>query len=473
LEPVGHPALVLSDPGGPFALREEWDSTLRSGDPLSFPGYAAKLSAAGRESVRTGLADGFVVIEGDFDVLGGSMGLVHGERVVRAFDRAVELGLPVVAITRSGGARMHEGMVALTQMARTAAAARRHERAGLLSVAVHLSPTTGGVFASYSSLCQVRVAEAGATIGFAGPRVVEQTTGEPVDGSHTAETALANGLVDAVLPVEEIPAWVRGALGIAPADGPSTHRPPTPVAPLAEPAEGAWGEVERARSFGRPSGTHVARALVTSWTEIGGRVDPALRAGLATVHGQRAVVVATDRYAGSGRPTPAGYRLAQRAFRLAGNLGLPVVSLVDMPGAEPGSASENDGMAGEIARTFAALLEVPTPTVAVCVGEGGSGGALALAAADVLLIQEHAIFSVIAPEGAAAILEHDAGKASEVAPSLRLTSADVVELGVVDEVVPDTVDAVVDAVARLLVDPAPTTRRLSRLDAATERWLLG
>lgn len=471
---------MLTDPTGPFALVEEWDAGLATADPLAFPGYAERIAELGRESVRTGRAEGCVVIEGDFDVLGGSMGLVHGEKVVRAFDRAVELGLPVVAITRTGGARMQEGMVALAQMARTAAAVRRHDRAGLLSVAVHLSPTTGGVFASYGSLCALQVAEAGATIGFAGPRVVEQTTGAAVEGSHTAETALDHGLVDAVLPVDDIPAWVRGALGLDAAGGPVVTPPPAPSTPATSTrSDGdgdgeqrdAWAEVEAARAVGRPSGIHVAASLASSWTELGLGVDGALRVGLATVAGHRSVVVASDRYAGTGRPTPAGYRLVQRGLALAGRLGLPVVSLVDLPGAEPGSDAENAGVAGEIARTFAALVDVPTPTVAVCVGEGGSGGALALAAADVLAIQEHAIFSVIAPEGAAAILERDATQAPRIAPLLKLTSRDVVGLGVADEVVADTVEAVVDAVARHLATPPPVGRRLTRLDDATRRQL--
>src|SRR4051794_18988647 len=197
-------------------LVEEWDADLRSGDPLSFPGYAQKLGALPNESVRTGLAEGFVLIEGDFDVIGGSMGLVHGEKVVRAFDRATAERLPVVVVTRSGGARMQEGMASLIQLSRTAAAVGRHRAAGLLSISVHRSPTTGGVFASYGSLTDLRVAEAGATIGFAGPRVVEQTTGREVDsGSHTAETAFASGLVDAVLPPDEIARWVQAALGRA------------------------------------------------------------------------------------------------------------------------------------------------------------------------------------------------------------------------------------------------------------------
>ncbi len=464
-------------------LQEHWDTDLRSGDPLGFPGYAAKLASLDHESVDTGLADGFVLIEGDFDVVGGSMGLVHGEKVVRAYDRAVEARLPVVVVTRSGGARMQEGMVSLVQMARTAAAARRHGRAGLLSISVHRSPTTGGVLASYGSLSDLRVAETGATLGFAGPRVVEQTTGEAVDDtSHTAASAFAAHLVDAVADPDDLSTWVQGALGRE-ATPLRAYRPPTPIrsgnppAASAGPTSAAWFEVQAARAMGRPTGIHVAAAASTSWTELGAGTDPALRTALATVGVHRVVAVAFDRYAGGGRPGPDGFRLAQRGIALAGRLGLPVITFVDTPGADPSSASENGGIAGEIARTFAAMAEAPGPTVAVCVGEGGSGGALALAAADRFLMQEHAIFSVIGPEGAAAILDHDANNAAAVAPHLRLTSADLLDLGVVDAVVPDSVEATVAAVHHALDDlgtgPAERggSRRRDRFDEATARWL--
>jgi acetyl-CoA carboxylase carboxyl transferase subunit beta len=228
--------------------------------------------------------------------------------------------------------------------------------------------------------------------------------------------------------------------------------------------------------MGRPTGIHVAAAATTSWTELGEGTDPALRTALATLGGRRVVVVAFDRYAGGGQPGPAGFRLAERGIALAGRLGLPVVTFVDTPGADPSPESENGGIAGEIARTHAAMAEVPTPTVSVCVGEGGSGGALALASADRLLIQEHAIFSVIGPEGAAAILARDAAKAPEVAEQLRLTSADALALGVVDAVVPDdvgeTVAAVVSALAELDHE-VPGTNRRARSDRATARWLSG
>lgn len=442
-----------------------WDDALASTDPLGFPGYREQLArAGGRESVTTGRTAHYAFVEGCFDVLGGSMGAVHGERVVRAYRRAMEARLPMVVLTSSGGARMQEGMVSLVQMARCAAAARAHADAGLLSVGVYRPPTTGGVFASYASLVDVRAASPGATVGFAGPRVVELTLGERLpEGSHTAESAFAAGLVDAVVAPDDQPAWLESALGLRDTPLPGRELP----APAVVSGEGAWAEVLRARDPGRPTGIDWAARLCESWTELHG-TDPTVRAGLARLAGARLVVVAMDRHANDGRPTPAGFRLAQRAIALAGRLRLPLLTLVDTPGAHPGPASEADGIAGEIARTFAAMAAFPMPSVSVCVGEGGSGGALALAATDRLLVQEHAIFSVIAPEGAAAILERDAAKAPELAARLALTSADLLRLGVVDAVAPDDDlrGAVVDA-----LHAAAAGDRLRRFDAATARAL--
>jgi len=481
---------------------EEWDTDLRSGDPLDFPGYAERLAEVGAESVRTGLTATHVRIEGDFDAFGGSMGVVHGERVVRAFDRACERRLPVVCVTRSGGARMQEGMVSLVQMGRVAGAIRRHSEAGLLSVAVMRSPTTGGVFASYASLCSLRAAEAGAVVGFAGPRLVEATTGEDVTGrSHSAETALAAGLVDAVLVPDELDGWVEAVLGEA-------DRPPAPRALVAGPSRpllssgssgssgsggapgspeeseasvsggatvpsgssgSAWGEVVAARRADRPSGIDLAALLCESWVDLAAP-DPTLRSGLARIGDRRFVVLASDRHAGTGRPTPTAYRQARRAVDLAGSLGLGLVSLVDLPGAEPGIASENDGVAAEIAVTFAALDGVAVPTVAACVGEGGSGGALALAWADRLLVQEHATFAVIAPESAALILGRHADEIPAVAAELGLTSADLLRLGVVDGVIPDEPAAAVAAL-RAALDDVPVGRRRERPDGLSRSAL--
>lgn len=443
-------------------LQSEWDADLRGGDPLAFPGY----SAPDEESVITGRTTaGYALIQGRFDVLGGSMGAAHGERVVRAYRRAIDERLPVVVVTSSGGARMQEGMVSLIQLARTAAAARGHAGAGLLQVAVHRSPTTGGVFASYSSLADVRAAEPGALIGFAGPRVVELTTGErlPPD-SHTAESAFAAGLIDALVPRDAQAAWVEAVLGQR--DVRWAH-PGWAGRPAAAIPDGPWGEVVRARAPHRPPADAWAARLCQSWVPLHS-ADPVVRAGLATFEGRRLVVVAMTR----ARPAPAGYRLAQRAFALAGRLGLPVLTLVDTPGADPSATSEAAGIAGEIARTFAAMAEIPTPTVSVCTGEGGSGGALAFAFADRLLMLEHAVFSVIAPEGAAAILDRTTETASQRAADLRLTSGDLLALGIVDEVIAEDDGALRRSIARAL-DEAVVGDRTKRFDTATARTLLG
>jgi acyl-CoA carboxylase subunit beta len=425
-------------------LIQEWDRDLASADPLAFPGYAEALAAAPGESVRTGLADSrgvqLVLIQSDFDIFGGTMGAVAGEKIVRSFRRAVDRRLPVVAVTQTGGARMQEGMAALIQMPRTAAAADEHARAGLLSAIVYRSPTTGGVYASWASLLDVRAAEPRATLGFAGPRVVRQVTGQAVPPwSHTAESAYSAGLVDALVERADQVTWVNAVLGSV--DCPLTESSPdrVPAAAPAVPPESARQAVRRARGPGRPSGLEWAAALCSSWVELRGQ-DPAIRAGLARILDERVIVVAMDRHAdgvGGARPGPAAYRLARRAIGLADRLGLPLLTLVDTPGAEPGPDAERDGVAAGIAGTLQAMARLRAPSVAICVGEGGSGGAMALGHADRLFMLPGSVFSVISPEGAAAILYRDPSRADELAGRLRLTSTDLTALGIADGVLPE------------------------------------
>jgi acetyl-CoA carboxylase alpha subunit/acetyl-CoA carboxylase beta subunit len=424
-------------------LVQEWDRELASANPLAFPGYAEALAATTGESVRTGLAESggvhLVLIQSDYDIFGGTMGAVAGEKIVRSFRRAVDRGLPVVAVTQTGGARMQEGMASLIQMPRTVAAADEHARAGLLSAIVYRSPTTGGVYASWASLLDVRAAEPQATLGFAGPRVVRQVTGhEPPAGSHTAESAYAAGLVDALVERSEQVAWVNAVLGSV--DRPLARTGPArvPAVAAAAPAS-ARQAVQEARGRSRPSGLEWAAALCSSWVELRGQ-DPAIRAGLARILGERVVVVAMDRHAdgaGGARPGPAAYRLARRAIGLANRIGLPLLTLVDTPGAEPGPDAERDGVAAGIAATLQAMSRLRTPSVAICVGEGGSGGAMALGHADRLFMLPSSIFSVISPEGAATILYRDPSRADELAGRLRLTSTDLTSLGIADSVLPE------------------------------------
>lgn len=488
-----------------------WDgpsSGVVGDDPLGWPDYAetrarARLESGCVESVVTGDAvlrgdatrSRLAVVASAFEFIGGSMGLAAGERIVAAYDRAREERLPVLVLARSGGARIQEGMVALVQMARVADAARRHADAGLLQVAYLDSPTTGGVYASIVSLADVVWAAPRALIGFAGPRVVELTTGERlVDDEHTAESAAATGIIDAVL----TPGEARDALAILlaairrPKRRPNHggHRRDTANRSVhqrdanGEPARllDPWAEVQRARARERPSGRWWLDRLLPRRVEcrgdrVGG-LDPVVVAGIglldaAETHDEPTSVafVAIDRHTGNGRPGPAGYRTARRVLALSRRLGLPVLTLVDTPGADPSPASERAGIAGEIARTLAALAAHSSPTVSLVVGEGGSGGALALAAADRCFLLDGSIFSVIGPEGAAAILERDAERAADVAPLLKLTGSDLLALGIVDGVIrAEPVAGVADALRAALAEATPGDGR-ARLDAATSRWL--
>lgn len=452
-------------------------------DPLGWPDHD-RLRDAARD--RTGTDESVVVVRGriptgdatpgaeaivvawEFGFLGGSMGSVTGARIAAAYDAARAARLPVVLLPSTGGARMQEGMASLVQMAATIAAATRHADAGLLQVAVLRDPTTGGVFASHANLADVVWAEPGATVGFAGPRVAEAMTGGPLPaGSHTARGAKAAGLVDDVVGRFDLPARLARLLA-----WPGTATPTSldvPEGDRRDPGQ-PWTQVQRARASDRAR-TPALLAAIDAVEELrgdrAGDDDPSVRVVMARVGGRPVVVIGMD--PGAGRVRPAGYRKAWRGLAVAARLGVPVVSLVDTPGADASAASEAGGVAHHIARTFQLLVTTATPVVALVVGEGGSGGALALAVGDRLLIQEHAIFSVIAPEGAAAILHRDASRAADVAELLDPTADRLHRLGVADEVVPEPVGAEVAAawaaVARHLDelgDHADVTARIER-----------
>lgn len=427
--------LVL-DPG--WNLRFE---DILGGDPLEFPGYADALVTATKKSgesesvlVAEGTIDGrpAVVTSSVFEFMGGSMGWAHGERICQAFELATQRGIPLVACTASGGARMQEGMVALAQMPATLQARAAHAAAGLRMIAVLRSPTTGGVFASYANAADHLIALAGATIGFAGPRVAEAFTGEPLPaGSHTAAHALTNGLVDEVAATPDL---ARAALAATLHAGQPESRPmPTMrarwrrsahhVNAAALPDEDAWRAVQTARDPERRATVRASLATIgasaaTGETTIGGR--PVMLIDLGD-----------DRV-----PGVAAYRQAQRAMRDAEARNLPLVVLIDLAGANPSAASEASGIARTISETMSLAATASVRTIALVTGEGGSGGALALCAgADVLGICEGAMFSVIAPEGAAAILRR--ADVDGVARDLRCGPQTLRALGFADAVVPD------------------------------------
>lgn len=440
----------------------EVNAELVSIDPLQFSDvqpYPERLAQA-RE--RTGLQEAVVTGIGtiagapavlavsDFAFMGGTMGSVVGEKVTLAMELAVRRRLPFIAVCSSGGARMQEGTLSLVQMAKTAAAAMRLHRAGLPLITVLANPTTGGVYASYGSQGDVILAEPGALIGFAGPRVIAETTGHPPpEGTHTAEFLLAHGMVDQVVDRSQLRGTLARVLELLRPETRARRPRRTAYQPSLHQPASAWTEVALARRADRPTALAYLRALAPGFVELhGDRLfgdDPALVAGLGEIAGIRCVILAQERGQDDlerarrrgGQMHPEGYRKAARLMRLAAQLHLPIVTLIDTPGAALDYAAEERGLASAISTCLATLSVVPVPVVAAIIGEGGSGGAMALGLADRILMQENAIFSVIAPEGASAILYRTAAHAADVAGALKLTAYDCQRLGVVDVVVPE------------------------------------
>ncbi len=420
-------------------------------DPARWPGYEP------RTAVRVlRLPVGAVAALWDFGAYGGSFGEDDAAALVAAAELARATRTPLLTVVRSGGTRLQEGMAALVGIPRARLALLALAADGVPHLSVADAPTTGGVWISVVSSADVRVAVQGSIVGFAGPRVVEAVTGvRPGPDSHTATSAAAAGLVDQVLAPSDVEGWVRGVL-TAWTPGPSSdHRALVPVAP--EVTTG-WAQVQRARAR-TESGRQVLWRLLTDRVRLGG-ADASVVACLGRWDGLPVVGIALAAELG-GRPTPAGYRLAARALRLADRLALPVLSLVDTPGAEPGTTSEADGIAPAMGEALDALLTCRSATLAVLHGEGGSGGALALAAADALLVTPSSYFTALSPEGASAALRRPA---EECADLLRLTPADLVALGAADAVVGDPADGL--PVLRRLLATEANRRRESR----TARW---
>ncbi|MQA09642.1 MAG: acetyl-CoA carboxylase [Pseudonocardiaceae bacterium] len=410
--------------------------------PLGWPGYddarrAAKESSEQDEAVVSGTATigtgRAVVIAFDFRYLGGSVGMNTGDRIARAFETARAEALPVVSLIATGGSRMQESMCALRQLQRIALECQRTRAAGCPQLAVLRDPTTGGVWVSLGAAADVVLAVSGAQVGFAGRRV---RSGSDVDDpAYTAEGQFDAGGVDQVLPADELAGALAGWLDLL--CGEHDRTPPEPPRALGHrdlPADG-WTAVRRARAAERPRAEaylddYFTERLLLSGDRCGG-VDPGVLCGVGLRAG-RSIAFAAQ--AGTAT-TPAGFRTATRLVQLADRLGLPVLTIVDTPGAANDAASERAGLGAAIAELFSAIAAATVPVSTLVIGEGGSGGALAFTAPERTWVTPDAYFSVIAPELGAAILKRSVDEIPATADSLRLRPQDLVELGVVRGIV--------------------------------------
>jgi acetyl-CoA carboxylase carboxyl transferase subunit beta len=437
-------------------------------DPLEFTDIRPYRDRLAETRERTGMAEAVLCARGriggnpvvvaamDFRFLGGSLGAAVGEAITGACEVALRERTPVLLITASGGARMQEGVLSLMQMAKTSQALDQLDEAGVLTVSLITDPTFGGVAASYATSTDVIVAEPGARLGFAGPRVIEQTIKQTLpDGFQTAEFLLAHGIVDMICPRAELRTTLAQLLSVASRRPDRVSHPQRGVArtlitdPARLPERSSWECVRSARRLDRPSTADYMGLLIEGFHELhGDRMSedcPAVIAGIGRFEGVPVVVIGTqkghtaDELAARnyGMPSPAGYRKAARIMRLAGKLGLPVITLIDTAGAYPGIEAERRGQAVAIAENLKLMAGLPVPMVAVVTGEGGSGGALALAIADRVLMCANAVYSVISAEGCAAILWKDPEAAPKAAEALRMDARSLLGQGVVDGVVPE------------------------------------
>ncbi|MGE9882514.1 acetyl-CoA carboxylase carboxyltransferase subunit alpha [Bariatricus sp. SGI.161] len=458
---------------------EEWDLGLTTRNPLNYKGYEEKLEGL---KEKTGLEEavvtGKISINGTETAVGvcdgrflmASMGEVVGEKIARMVERATQEKLPVILFACSGGARMQEGIVSLMQMAKTSAALKRHSDAGLLYISVLTDPTTGGVTASFAMLGDVILAEPKALIGFAGPRVIEQTIGQKLPkGFQRSEFLLEHGFIDAIVERPQLKETLSQILKLhEKEDASNPEKMKSNLAenksqdmneigkmktdedlPLHNHLAGAWDRVLLSRMNDRPVGSDYIQALFTDFVEFHGDRyygdDKAIIGGVARFHGIPVTVIAQAKGTNTkeniernfGMPSPEGYRKALRLMKQAEKFQRPVICFVDTPGAFCGLEAEERGQGEAIARNLYEMSSLKVPVLSVIIGEGGSGGALAMAVADEVWMLENSIYSILSPEGFASILWKDSTKAKEAAEVMRLTAEDLYHMGIVEKVFPE------------------------------------
>lgn len=440
---------------------EEWDCGLKSQDPLEYPGYTEKIEMLKErhkidEAVTTGrcsiAGEACVLAVCDTRFLMGSMGSVVGEKLTRAIEKATKERLPLVIFTCSGGARMQEGILSLMQMAKTSAALKQHSDAGLLYITVLTDPTTGGVTASFAMLGDIILSEPGALIGFAGPRVIEQTIGQKLpEGFQRAEFLVEHGLIDGLIyrdsmkctlstlirmhkrPVKE-ESLITSLLDQSSSNG--TGGPMT-----------AWERVLTARAADRPTALDYIHEIFDDFIELHGDRhygdDKATVGGIAYLDGCPVTVIGQQKGRSTkeniqrnfGMPSPEGYRKALRLMKQAEKFHRPIITFVDTPGAFPGLEAEEHGQGEAIAANLFEMAALKVPVLAIVIGEGGSGGALALAVANEVWMLENATYTILSPEGFASILWKDSKRAKEAAELMKVTAMELQQMGMIEQVI--------------------------------------
>lgn len=451
------------------ATFEEWDKDLITTNPLDFKGYEEKLVTL---KEKTGLSEAVITGKGkihgqdvavgvcDSRFLMGSMGEVVGEKITRLIENATKEKLPAIVFACSGGARMQEGIVSLMQMAKTSQAIKRHNDAGQLYVSVLTDPTTGGVTASFAMLGDIILAEPGALIGFAGPRVIEQTIGQKLpEGFQRSEFLLEKGLIDRIVKRNELKDELSEIIRIhtAKTDEINTYEHYVKKNEIIKniPFKNSedmkvWDKVLTARSADRPTALDYIGHIFKDFIEFHGdrafRDDGAIVGGIASLGGKPVTVIGQQKGKNTkenilrnfGMPYPEGYRKALRLMKQAERFNRPIICFVDTPGAFCGIEAEERGQGEAIAKNLYEMAGLTVPVLTIVIGEGGSGGALAMAVSNEVWMLENSTYSILSPEGFASILWKDSKRANEASEIMKITAGDLLKLNIVDKVIPES-----------------------------------
>lgn len=458
----------------------QWNEDVETGNPLEFNGYEEKIKDLKEktnlnEAVITGKGQingsdvAIAIMDGRFMM--ASMGYAVGEKIVRMVERATVEKLPVVIFACSGGARMQEGITSLMQMAKTSGAIKKHQDAGQLYISVLTDPTTGGVTASFAMLGDIIIAEPKALIGFAGPRVIEQTIGEKLPkGFQRSEFLLEHGFIDMIVEREQIKSTLSRLIKLH--YGNENQQEITEdnnikllaaknneVIKNVKPAKrnckrskeekeiSSWERVEISRKKDRPVGYEYIELLFEDFIEMHGdryfADDMAIIGGVASFRGIPVTVIAQAKGKNTkeniernfGMPSPEGYRKALRLMKEAERFNRPIICFVDTPGAFCGLEAEERGQGEAIARCIYEMSGLKVPTLSIIIGEGGSGGALAMATSNEVWMLKNSIYSILSPEGFASILWKDSSKAKEAAKAMKLTANELYEQGIIEKVI--------------------------------------
>ncbi|MBR3645450.1 MAG: acetyl-CoA carboxylase carboxyltransferase subunit alpha [Lachnospiraceae bacterium] len=498
---------------------EPWFAGMTTPNPLEIEGYEQKVE---KLRAKTGLDEavttGSATIAGhkvaiavcDSRFMMSSMGHIVGEKITKTVERATDEGLPVIMFACSGGARMQEGMISLMQMAKTAAALKRHSDKGNLYISVLTDPTTGGVTASFAMLGDIIIAEPGALIGFAGPRVIEQTIGQKLpEGFQRSEFLLEHGFIDAIVERKNMKRAMIRLLELhsdnnivsltsnkaesavpnklVPVSTTSDDSLPKTPIPYSSSDDGAaneltaWERVLISRNNDRPVGDDYIKKIFTDFAEFhGDRLfgdDKAIVGGVAKFNGQNVTVIAQCKGHNTkenikrnfGMPSPEGYRKALRLMRQAEKFNRPIICFVDTPGAFCGLEAEERGQGEAIARNLWEMSSLKVPVLTVVIGEGGSGGALAMAVSNEVWMLQNSVYSILSPEGYASILWKDSSRAKEAATVMKMTAGDLKELGIVEKVLEEpqvyTVDNMQAVVNELRQNISKFLEKMKHMDS--------